>query len=103
MNWCTEGKKYQFYAFGHEALAVNKLLLVEFKILAVITIKRAIFWAYSSNLKAETVFSFETSVDFYRSIRPYVPEDDTFKVTIYFKRNNRLSRKERNFTKSGQI
>jgi hypothetical protein len=86
VNWCTKGKKYQFYAFEHETPAVNKLLLVGFKVLAAMIIRSTIFWdvsclPYSSNLKVETVFSFETSVEFCRSIRPYVPEDGTFKVT----------------------
>jgi hypothetical protein len=33
--------------------------------------------AYSSNLKMESVRSSETSVDFYRLTRLYIPEDTT--------------------------
>jgi hypothetical protein len=110
MAW-TDVKKakiYQVYAFELEAPAVNKFLLVGLQVLTAMTMKITIFWdvsclAYTSNLKVETVFLFETSVEFYRSIRPYVPEDGAFKVTTYCKRNNRLSGKVRNFTKSGQI
>jgi hypothetical protein len=108
MNWCTKGKKYQLYVFEHETPAVNKLLPVGFMVLAVMTIKSAIFWdvsglAYSSNLKVETVFSFETSVDFYRSIRPYAPEDGTLKVTTYCKRKKSTFGEGTKFYKNGQI
>jgi hypothetical protein len=57
--------------------------------------------AYSPILKMEAIFSFETSVDFQRTIRRHVPEDRTKKQTpwpestseVYWPSYHRLSAK----------
>jgi hypothetical protein len=62
-----------------------------FEVLTAAVVKRSIFWdliftpvsclAYSSNLRMEATCSSETSVDFQRTARRYIPEDRTLQFT----------------------
>jgi hypothetical protein len=98
---------------------MNRIWDVGFGVLTTVVMKTIIFWditlcsplkvnrlcltpafilvscsGYSSALTMEAIYSYETSVDFQRTILPYIPEDSTLQDILHLKKMTFIQTRE---------